>query len=362
MTSSPGKTGTGEKTSPVFLFGMERSGTTLLAMMIGAHPEIAVPLSTTGMWYDFYDRLASRYGNLSTEGDLRLLVDDILAHKRIGMWRASLDRGGIEERCSCGDYGSVVRAFHLEYAGICGKSMWANSDISTLYNMHVANSWFPDALFVHLVRDGRDVALSHRNYPFGAGNIAECADKWRIEVGRNIRMGAMIGPERYCLIRYEDLVLRPEETLERLCGFMGVSYEREMMDYTKTVEARVPPDRLWLWPELGNSPKKSKAFRWKKIMGKAQRAVFDSIAGALLDELGYERSASRRMSVSAYALEFLYFLDRGHRWKRFRKRLGFETRTELERKASLSSQLSGKAKKGRHDKSCRAESRSLVDH
>ncbi len=334
MRSSTGETGTEEQVRPVFIFGMERSGTTLLAMMTGAHPRIAVPLSTTGMWYDLHDRLASRYGNLATKADLRLLIDEILAHKRIGMWRVSLDRGKIEERCSTGDYGSLVRAFHQEYARLCGKTMWANSDISTLCNMHVANSWFPDALFVHLVRDGRDVALSHRNYPFGAGNIAECAEKWRVEVGQNIRMGAMIGPERYCLIRYEDLVLRSEETLGRLCGFLGISYEKEMMEYTKTVEARVPSERLWLWPELGNSPKKSKAFRWKKTMGKAQRAVFDSIAGPLLDELGYERSASGRMSVSANALEFLYFLDRGHRWKRFRKRLGLETRSELERNAS----------------------------
>src|SRR3546814_15664866 len=87
---------------PTFLFGMERSGTTLLSMMVGSHPQIAVPLATTGMWIDFGRRLAS-YGHLEREEDLVRLVDDVLAHERVKLWDAALDRNLILAGLPLGD-------------------------------------------------------------------------------------------------------------------------------------------------------------------------------------------------------------------------------------------------------------------
>ena len=79
---------------PTFLFGMERSGTTLLSMMIGAHPQVAVPLATTGMWIGFAKRLDADFNGLATRGDIARLVDAILAHERIALWDAALDQIG----------------------------------------------------------------------------------------------------------------------------------------------------------------------------------------------------------------------------------------------------------------------------
>src|SRR3546814_5008931 len=62
-----------------------------------------------------------------------------------------------------GDYGAVVARFHAAYAEAKGKPCWANVDIATLDHMDLVNSWFPQARFLHIIRDGRDVALSHRS-------------------------------------------------------------------------------------------------------------------------------------------------------------------------------------------------------
>src|SRR3546814_11348155 len=74
-----------------------------------------------------------------------------------------------------GDYGAVVARFHAAYAEAKGKPCWANVDIATLDHMDLVNSWFPQARFLHIIRAGRDVALSHQTMPYGAGNIAECS-------------------------------------------------------------------------------------------------------------------------------------------------------------------------------------------
>ncbi len=112
---------------PTFLFGMERSGTTLLSMMVGAHPAIAVPLATTGMWIAFGQRLEA-YGQLKRKDDLVRLVDAILAHERIKLWDATLDRERILEDLPLGDYGALLCRVQGEYARAKNKPNWVNID------------------------------------------------------------------------------------------------------------------------------------------------------------------------------------------------------------------------------------------
>ena len=76
---------------PLFMFGFERSGTTLLSMMVGAHPQIAVPLTVTGLWYRYATRL-DQYGDLTSRDDVQRLVDDLLGEERIQLWDVELRR------------------------------------------------------------------------------------------------------------------------------------------------------------------------------------------------------------------------------------------------------------------------------
>lgn len=317
---------------PVFLFGMERSGTTLLSMMVGAHPEIAVPLATTGMWFDFHRRLGD-YGGLADAADLDRITDDVLAHERIRLWRTELDRERIRAALRPGDFGSVVAAFHGEYARAHGKPRWANIDIANLDNMHVVNRWFPDARFVHIVRDGRDVALSNQTMPYGPGNIAECAVAWRHRIHTSLRMGDILGAQRYLAFRYESLISEPHTTLERICRFLELSFSDRMLSYGETVDERVPAEKQWLWPELKSPPQLSKVDRWRREMSDNQRIVFEGIAGDTLREMGYETYPQLPRSLGAQLLELGYFLGRGRRLERLLSRLGVRRRTRLEKAA-----------------------------
>lgn len=323
-----------QEIAPTFLFGMERSGTTLLAMMMGAHPQIAVPLSTTGMWYDFFARVQRDYHGLTDDEAITRLVDDVLVHERIRLWNTELERERILANCQPGDFGSVVAAVHHEYARQRSKPHWANSDIATLDAMHLANGWFPNGRFLHIIRDARDVALSHQTMPFGAGNIAECALAWRHRVGQSLRMGAILGPNRYLAIRYEDLILESESTLRHICGFLGVPFSPVMLDYGVAVEQTIPEHKLWLWPEIKKPPQRSKVEIWKNRMSAAQRTVCEWNAGDLLRELGYETFATPPRQLPAYLLELWYFIGRGHRWNRLKGKLGLAGKSRLEKQAS----------------------------
>ncbi|MGF1630389.1 MAG: sulfotransferase [Kiloniellaceae bacterium] len=320
---------------PVFLFGMERSGTTLLSMMVGAHSEIAVPLATTGMWIDFGQRLAA-YGDLKQQDGLVRLVDDILGHERIKLWDAALDRERILDGLPLGDYGALLSRVHSEYARAKGKPHWANIDIATLDHMELVNEWLPTARFVQIVRDGRDVALSHQTMPYGSGNIADCAHAWAARVSVNAKMGRILGPERYCALRFEDLVGDSETTLRRLCQFLAVPFDPAMLHYAAMVEEKIPVDRRWLWPALDQPPQSSKVGLWHQAMTQSQRIVFEDIAAATLRQWGYETFQRRPKSVRAYLLALWYFVTQGGRLRRLGRRLGLARRSLLERRADQS--------------------------
>ena len=317
---------------PLFMFGFERSGTTLLSMMVGAHPAIAVPLSVTGKWFSFAN-VVHGYDGLRTRRDLEAFVDRVIADERIQLWDASISRGDILDGLTVGSYAAIIRRFHEVYASKKGKPFWANLDIATLDNMDVVNGWFPDAKFIHIVRDGRDVALSHETMPYGASNIAECAERWVHRLTVNLKMGAILGEGRYLVVRYEDLVLESPQTLQRICKFVGVPYEEEMLGYYKMVDDKVPADKRWLWPELNKPPSRSKAYAWERTMSQTKRAVFESIAGDMLSELGYKTYESIPKSFSRFFYELWCFVGRGGRVNRLASKLGIRRVSKLEREA-----------------------------
>ncbi len=312
------------------MFGFERSGTTLLSMMVGAHPEIAVPLTVTGLWYVYAGRLGS-YGSLATRDDVARLVDDLLAEERIKLWDVTLARDEVLQDLPVGSYPAVVRRFHELYARSKGKPHWGNLDIATLDEMDEANRWFPSARFLHIVRDGRDVSLSHETMPYGASNTLECAEKWTHRLGVNLKMGQILGPDRYKVIRYEDLVEKSESTLESICSFFGTCYSPAMLEYPRMVDEKVPEDRRWLWPALDKPPDRSKVYGWKKKMSPTKRIVFEGAGASMLEQLGYETYERMPKSLSAYAYELWCFLGRGGRVGRLQRRLGLKRRSKLER-------------------------------
>lgn len=315
------------------MYGMERSGTTLLSMMVGAHPNIAVPLAVAALWYEIAEEIPSTYNDLASEQDRARLIGDLLAHPRILKWDAPLDEAKVRSQLEGGSFADVVAAFYRAYAAEKGKSHWAQMEIATLDNLPTAHEWFPSARFVHLVRDGRDVALSHQTMPYGSGNIAECAVAWDRRLSTNMALGRLLGPDQYHLLRYEDLIEKPEATLTGLCEFIGVPYNEAMLRYPEMVDAKIPEERRWLWPDIQKGPNADNLYRWRKNMTPAQRAVFEDYAGKLLEKLGYEVSEQAPGSIYPHILDLWYFLGRGARLKRLRRRFGLARKSRLERQA-----------------------------
>ena len=302
---------------PFFIVGFQRSGTTLLRLMLDNHPDIAIPLDTVGLWARYEDRLAD-YGGLADEAEVGRMVRDILADERIRLWQVPLAADHILALRRYPGLPGLMDAFHLAYAEARGKRQWSDKDPGNMHRIDRLHRWFPTCRIVHIIRDGRDACLSHRGQSFGVQDLTECADLWREQVEWVRRMGVLLGASRYHELQYEDLVARPEEVLRGVAAFLGLPWAPEMLTYHERVDRSVPEEKRHLWPLLNQRPVADNAGRWREGMTAGERICFERRAGRMLAKLGYETLPSPLPRAPFTELRLL-----GRRyWRALRARAG----------------------------------------
>lgn len=270
---------------PVFVVGVGRSGTTLLRLMLTNHPRLAIPYESHFM--DRYYQRSSEFGDLTDERRFRQLAQAIVDEPMVKMWDHSfdLDRlvGRVRERTLPG----LLRALYEDYAAGKGKPRWGDKS-DYLDRMPVIKEMFPDAQFIHIIRDGRDVANSVMKLPWGPKDIVRAAEWWHDHVWLGCRIGQVLGKENYTEVRYEHLVERPEEELRRLCAFIGEEYSAQMLDYPKAADQAIPDARKFQHQNSNRPPNGSRLYAWKREMHPCDVELFDRHAKKMLKELGYE--------------------------------------------------------------------------
>jgi hypothetical protein len=267
--------------------GFQRSGTTLLRMMLDSHPEVAIPLDTTGLWVRTERRLDA-FAPLEDETNRRRLVESLLIEERIRLWQVPLSVDDVIAASSRPGYPGVIEGFHLAYARSKGKTRWGDKDPGNMVRLPSVLGWFPDARIVHIVRDGRDACLSLLKQSFGGDDLLRCAEQWREQVWWVRQIGGILGAERYHELRYEDLIEGPEAVLRALARFLDLDWSPAMLEYHRRVEESVPDEKRHIWPLLDRPPQASARYRWKREMSEGERICFEKRAGRVLKDCGYE--------------------------------------------------------------------------
>jgi len=279
----------------VFVVGCPRSGTTLLQRLADAHPELAIVHET--LWIPgFYERLVG----LTPEGDVTpALLPRLLEHRRFGQLGIGADElERLFEAMAPVHYGRFVAALFDRYGAQRGKRLVGDKSPGYVRSIPVLHELWPRAKFVHLIRDGRDVCLSAIGWA-KADRVFADLGTWPDEPvitaalwwERSVRLGREAGHALpaglYHELRYERLVDDPEAACRALCGFLGVGYDATMLRFHEGRTRSGPglsSKRQWLPPTAGLRD-------WRTEMDARDVDRFEAAAGALLDELGYERAA-----------------------------------------------------------------------
>ena len=267
---------------PVLVLGVRRSGTTLLRVMLDRHSELAVPDESY-----FVPQLADRH---LRHVDPDEFVDDLRRIDALAEWDVPLEK--VRARLTARmPIGAAIGMVYAVYAEERGKARWGDKTPMYMQNLRLLERLFPDALFVHLIRDGRDAALSFLSMPTGLmtetwmqpRDVSAFAGQWRAEVKAAQRLGRRVGDRRYLEVRYEDLVGDVESVLRRISTFARLPYEQAMSDYPGNVDVSSKPHQQSL-----KRPPTAGLRDWRLQMSPEDVGAFDRVAGDLLTELGYE--------------------------------------------------------------------------
>ena len=292
---------------PFFILGVGRSGTTLLRLMFQNHPNIAIPYESH--FITKYHALLSSYGDLENDVNLRKLVGDVLSEELLQQWDHSFSIDTILPKIEPRTLSNVFRAIYDDYRIGKKKLRWGDKS-DYLDRLHLINELFPDAIFIHIVRDGRDVANSVLKQPWGPSDIIEAAEWWHVCVTLGRRMGAILGEKRYTEIKFEDLVSDTENQMKRLCEFIGEEYHEDVLNYYKNSESSIPESRKAQHYNSDSPPKKDRAAAWKKEMSVLDVAVFYDYAKNSLTELGYETPTNPYSKLTVSMYKFLLLVKR----------------------------------------------------
>ncbi len=276
---------------PIFV-GSGRSGTTLFRNVFDAHSKLAMTHEA-----HFVAPLAHKRDvyEAGPSFDTEQLIADLYANSNFV--RQGLDEAAVRtalETAAPATYADAVRAVYARYAETQGKSLYGDKTPGYVIQLDLLGEVFPEAKFVHIIRDGRDVALAYVDRSeWGPSTVADAAHYWRSRVGRGRASGERLGPQRYREVRYEDMVDDPESTTRELCAFLGLPFEPAMLDFHqkgKEFAASTPhPDAFQ------NLAKPiTKGMRdWRRQMAPDDVVLFEAIAGDLLASTGYEVSGAK---------------------------------------------------------------------
>ena len=270
--------------APVVVLGVRRSGTTLLRVILDRSPSIAIPDESY-----FVPQLAARHrGPIDADA----FIDDLSRIGTLSEW--DVDLGDVRARLRDGMApGDAIAAVFETYAAGRGKERWGDKTPMYMQYLPLLERLFPRALYVHLIRDGRDAATSFLAMPAGIvtetwahpRTPADFACQWRTEVQAARELGARVGPGRYHEVRYEDLVADPERRVRAVCEFAGLRYGEDMLGYASdpSLERKPHQQRLLQPPTPGVRD-------WRRELAPADTVAFEDVAGSLLAELGYPLS------------------------------------------------------------------------
>lgn len=266
-----------EPTAPglVLLGGFPSSGTDLLKNLVNAHSEILV-----GGEFPLLPSLASKYGPMVSAGQISQTLDDL---RRIDVYR---NFGNSDGSMTSSDADVPLAQLFAGLLTTRAVAWVGNKTPQNSEHVRELDQLFPEARFIIIVRDVRDVALSWKN-KWGKDSLL-CADKWNRRMLDAMRQLHTMGAQRHLLIKYEDLLGDLEGVARNICAFLNQPFQPSMLEYHQHVGHTIAGKLNYGQPIIRDNLGK-----WKKALGPSAILRIEQIAYEGMQYFGYVPSAAR---------------------------------------------------------------------
>jgi Sulfotransferase family len=306
--------GTSRTGSPVFVVGCHRSGTNLLYDTLLSAGGFALYRG----YLPIYKVVVPRCGPLDVAANRKKAIELFLRSK--GFRRSGLDAAELSAKldAECRTGGDFIRIVMEEVARKQGVPRWAVYDPDYVLHIERIKRDLPNALFLHIVRDGRDIALSlkkmggFRPFPWSsnARGLLETAVYWEWMVRKGQHYGRMY-PDSYLEVHYEELVNEPKKALAAVSQFIDQDLDYDHIQQAGVGRVKESNSSFLGEPELG---RQNPVNRWKERLSHEDVVAIEALVGGCLEDVGYPLTTTaeeRKLGQRGRLMRALYarFLD-----------------------------------------------------
>lgn len=285
------------------MVGSPRSGTSLLSRILDSHPNIGIPFES-----HIYPRLYSWrkcYGDMKKKKNKEKLIRDILSLETLKSWGEVPKKEEVINRFRGDTFHSAFQATMEAWLSGTGKKRWGEKTPHNVFIWEDIVEGFPNSRFIHIVRDGRDVALSWKKVRFGPEHFYSISKLWKKYIEKIEELRSNIDEDRIHEVKYERIITKPEKEIDDMCSFLGEKFSPKMMsfyDNKKSYPTDKRNEKNLSSPLLRNNMNK-----WKTQASPRNLRIFEAVAGEILERYGYE-SSQQEPSISrreAYQIKFV---------------------------------------------------------
>ncbi len=256
--------------------------------------------------------LLAGYGDLEAPENMRRLVGDVCSLVELNPvpWHLPLDREQVLQRCRENTLYEIFRVIYDLKAEQEKAAFWVCKSMTNVNFFRYLESFEKKPLYIHLIRDGRDVSCSFRNAIVGDKHVYNLADFWRREQQACIDLGNEIGEDRVLRIKYESLIRDPETEMRRVSAFLGLSFTPEVFDFYKSNESLETARAGRMWQNLTKPILKGNFNKYKQQLSAADILLFEHVAGDMLKDLDYDLDYPEERKRMTIRKEDVFYFNR----------------------------------------------------
>lgn len=282
-----------------FIIGRPRSGTTLLRLLLDAHPSIIVPPECP-MILNLYKKYYKK--TTWSRSELLNLYKDILKQRYYETWLINADelKNKLLSYEGNHSFNEILQVVYLSYKSVyTKKSIELIGDKNPVYSLYLKkmNSLYPESKFIYISRDYRDNYLSLTKVNFEVPVVPLVVYRWKFTLNQFRRLQKK-NPHRFYFLKYEDLAIAPEKEYRKICDFLNVEFDNNVFDFHDKKEEletlyKDSDDLMKIHTSLLNPITTKKINTWKTGMTEKQIKQADLVAGKSADLAGYERAYTK---------------------------------------------------------------------
>lgn len=288
------------RNDPVYIIGNPRSGTSLLRLMLTCHPEVVIPPEG-----HFFLWLEGKYRDLSFPEAANQFIDELVETKKFETW--GIEKSALQEifkEYAPQSFGDAVALVYCSYGIMKGRTefkYWGDKNKLWKDKLNRVLNYFPNSKFIHIVRDGRDVACSFKDlsaremHAFKYGpkmpdKIDNIAEHWATNIAFIRKFITTLKQDHFITIRYEDLIMSPVQTLTDITDFLQLEFSESMLNYaSRNKDEKLEPDETMQWKlKLNDELDKSNIGKYQSLLTEQDISIFERHCGELLELYGYK--------------------------------------------------------------------------